>query len=176
MPVRLIALMLMILPIFSYSQSQKKDSLWLPFQKLIGTWQGTGEGPNGKGFYERSYRYMLNQNFIEVRNKVVYPANEKSPNGYTHEDVGYISYDKMRKKFVLRQFHSEGFVNQYVVETADGNTIRFISESIENIAAGWRAKETYHISGNSFTEIFELAAPNGNFQPYTKSSFERVTK
>jgi hypothetical protein len=29
-----------------------------------------------------------------------------------------ISFDKSRKKFVLRQFHSEGFVNQYVMTSA----------------------------------------------------------
>ena len=38
---------------------------------------------------------------------------------------------------MLRQFHIEGFVNQYKLESisADGKTIVFISEAIENIPA-----------------------------------------
>jgi hypothetical protein len=69
-----------------------------------------------------------------------------------------MSFDKGRKNFVLRQFHVEGFVNQYVMTgaTADGKTIVFASESIENIPAGYRARETYKIIGpDEFTEVFE---------------------
>jgi hypothetical protein len=49
-----------------------------------------------------------------------------------------MSFDKGRKNFVFRQFHIEGFVNQYVMtsSSADGKTIVFTSESIENIPAG----------------------------------------
>lgn len=40
-----------------------------------------------------------------------------------------MSFDKARKKFVLRQFHGEGFVNQYVMTSSsdDGKTIVFTS-------------------------------------------------
>ena len=57
-------------------------------------------------------------------------------------------YDKARKTMVLRQFHIEGFVNQYVSEPiSDPKTMVFVSEAIENIAPGWRAKEIYRIYG-----------------------------
>src|SRR5688500_15122287 len=129
--------LILLLPIACSAQLTKKDSLWLPFNSFIGEWKGTGEGAEGPGTYERSYRQVLNKNYIEVRNKTVYAPNEKAKNGYVHEDVGYISYDKIRKTFIFRQFHGEGFVNQYKLDSmsADKKTLVFISEAIENIPA-----------------------------------------
>jgi hypothetical protein len=86
-----------------------------------------------------------------------------------------IGYDKARKTIVYRQFHVEGFVNQYAMEpTGDSKTLVFISEAIENIAPGWRARETYHIfSSDEFEEVFELAAPGKGFELYSKSHLHR---
>ena len=56
-----------------------------------------------------------------------------------------ISFDSARKRFVFRQFHTEGFVNMYVQEPGnDANTIVFVTEAIENIPSGYRARETLH--------------------------------
>jgi len=145
----------------------------MPLKPLLGKWSGTGEAPDGKGNYERVYQFVLNGRFIEVRNKSVYPATRENPKGYVHEDYGLISYDKARKKFVLRQFHTEGFVNQYLLESVspDGKTIVFVTESIENIPAGWRARETYRLSEQSFTENFDLAEAGKDFQPYSNAAF-----
>jgi hypothetical protein len=105
----------------------------------------------------RTNSFVLARKFIEVRNTSVYPPTDKNPAGEIHEDIGYISFDKVRRQFVLRQFHIEGFVNQYVLDSisADNKTIIFVSESIENIPSGWRARETYHIGSiNEITETF----------------------
>jgi hypothetical protein len=166
----------MLIPIYSFAQVSKQDSVWLPVHFFIGEWEGTGEGQPGKGNYERSYKFILDKKFIEVRNKSKYSPTEKYPEGEVHEDIGYISYDKIRKMFVLRQFHKEGFVNQYKLDniSADQKTLVFISESIENIPSGWKAKETYHlINENELSETFELAAPNGNFEIYTKVNMHK---
>jgi hypothetical protein len=163
------------LPLIGSAQLTKKDSLWLPFASFIGEWKGSGEGANGMGTYERSYRQVLSRNYIEVKNKTVYVPNEKAKNGYIHEDVGYISYDKIRKVFIFRQFHGEGFVNEYKLDSisADKKTLVFISESIENISAGWRAKEVYTITDNGINEAFYLAAPGKGFEEYTRARLER---
>jgi len=87
-----------------------------------------------------------------------------------------MSFDRTRKTFVLRQFHTEGFVNQYVMAntSADGKTIVFTSESIENIPAGYRARETYKLLGpDEFTEVFEIAAPGKEFEVYSEGHFRR---
>jgi hypothetical protein len=52
--------------------------------------------------------------------------------------------------------------------------IVFVTESIENIPAGWRAKETYQILGpDEFVETFELAVSGKEFELYTENRFTR---
>jgi hypothetical protein len=172
---RCLIIILVLGPMMGYAQMTKSDSLWLPLRSLIGKWAGTGQAPEGKGNYERTYQFVLNNKFIEVRSKSVYAPSQEKPKGYVHEDVGMISYDKSRKTFILRQFHGEGFVNEYVLESvsADGKTIVFVTESIENIPKGWRARETYRISDQAFTENFDLAEPGKDFTPYTNASFTK---
>jgi hypothetical protein len=168
---------LLLCPILSNAQTDKQDSLWRPFEVFIGNWRGDSEGHPGIGKYERGYEVVLNKKFIEVKNKSIYPPSKENPKGEVHEDLGFISYDKSRKTFVLRQFHIEGFVNQYKIESIspDNKTIVFISESIENIPAGLRAKETYQIvNENQFTEIFELAEPGKDFEVYSKAVLKRI--
>src|SRR5687767_5948339 len=105
-------LLFIMAPALCFGQMTKRDSLWLPFQPFIGEWTGTSEGEPGTGKYERSYRFIFDKRFIEVKNKSVYPPSQNHPKGEVHEDVGYISYDRMRRVFLLRQFHIEGFVIQ----------------------------------------------------------------
>jgi hypothetical protein len=64
-------------------------------------------------------------------------------------------------------------MNQYKLDSisADRKTLVFVSEAIENIAKGWRAKEIWHIGENSFSESFELAEPGKDFAVYTRSQF-----
>ena len=87
----------------------------------------------------RAIRYRLvsralNGRFLRVRNRSEYPVQEKNPKGEIHEDEGFFSFDRTRKRLVLRQFPVEGFVNQYVQDVeAPGNRLVFTTESIENI-------------------------------------------
>ena len=174
---KVVLLLLLVTPTFSFSQNAKQDSLWAPFRWFSGEWLGDSEGQPGKGKYERSYAIIFNEKFIEVKNKSIYPSSQQNQKGEVHEDRGFISYDRSRKTFILRQFHIEGFVNQYKLESisADGKTIVFVSEAIENIPVGFRARETYKISGdNEFTEIFELAEPGKEFEVYSKATLKRV--
>jgi len=163
--------LLFSLPYIAFSQLSKKDSLWLPFKDFIGEWKGTGTGVDGEGSYDRSYRLILNKNYLEVKNRTTYAPSKENPNGYNHEDIGYISYDKHRKTFVFRQFQIEGFVNEYRLESisSDHKTLVFVSESIENIPAGWRARETYIIEDQGITEEFDLAEPGKEYQKYTRA-------
>jgi hypothetical protein len=125
---------------------------------------------------EREYQFALNGKFSQVKNKSIYAPQEKNPKGERHEDWGMFSYDRTRKKFVLREFHVESFVNQYVAETiaADDKSLSFVSESIENILAGFRARETYRILGaDEFTETFEIAEQGKEFEVYSEARFKR---
>jgi hypothetical protein len=96
--------------------------------------------------------------------------------GETHEDFGIFSFDTTRRRAILRQFHVEGFVNQYVSDLApqDGKLV-FTSEAIENIPPGWRARETYAFLGpDEFEEVFELAESGKSFELNSRAHFRRI--
>lgn len=157
---------------FVRKMKKDKQDVWAPFRFFVGSW----EGGSDKSKTERDYEFVLEGTFLRVRNKSTFEPTEKNPKGEIHEDVGYFSYDNSRKNFVLRQFHVEGFVNKYVLESlADGGkTMVFVTESIENISSGWRARETYKIlNDHEFTEVFELAAPAKDFEVCAKNHLRR---
>jgi hypothetical protein len=149
---------------------------WGPFRFFVGNWEGRGEGGPGVSTGEQTFAFILRGTYLHVRNKAVFPPQEKNPKGETHEDWGIVSYDKARKTFVFRQFHVEGFVNQYVLETtpADGKTFVFVTEAIENIPAGFKARVTYKIlDADAFEQTFDLAAPGQDFVCYSKGVMKR---
>lgn len=175
----ILLIFLVPLSVLAQQETRQQPDIWQPLRVLAGQWEGTAKGEPGDGKVEREYRFALRNKFLEVSNKSTYPAQAKNPKGEFHEDRGFISYDTQRKKFVLRQFHVEGFVSQYVLTniSSDGKTIVFETESIENIPAGWRARETYRIlNENEFVEIFELAQPGKEFAVYTENHFRRKGK
>jgi hypothetical protein len=146
-----------------------------PFQFFIGSWQGVGQGHSGSSEVARTYRLVLGDRYLQVESTSFYPPQEKNANGERHQEVGMISFDKARGLFVLRQFHGEGFVNQYHSEAVGPDRIVFVTEAIENIPDGWRARETYVIEGpESFVERFELAAPGKDFDLYSENRLTRV--
>lgn len=152
--------------------NKDKQDVWAPLRFFVGSW----EGGSSKSKTERDYEFVLKGKFLRVRNKSTFKPTEKNPKGEVHEDIGYFSYDDNRKVLVLRQFHVEGFVNQYVLKklAENGKIIEFVTESIENIPQGWRARETCKIlNDDEFTEIFELAAPGKDFEICAKNHLRR---
>ena len=139
-----------------------------PIAGLVGKWAGTSEGQPGSATVERDYERLFGTRFIRVRNRSTYAPQEKNPKGEVHQDEGFFSFDRSRKRIVFRQFHVEGFVNQYVEDAQPASSsIAFVSEAIENIPPGYRAKETYVIHGpDEFEEVFEMAEPGKPFAVY----------
>ena len=156
-------------------QSTATDPLG-PLAFIVGRWEGTSDGQPGKAKVQREYRRALGSRFIHGRNRSEYPAQEKNPKGEIHEDEGWFSFDRARKRIVLRQFHVEGFVNQYVQEAdSSATTLVFTTEAIENIPPGWRARETYIVHGpDEFEEVFELAQTGKPFELYSRARLKRV--
>jgi hypothetical protein len=148
-----------------------------PLAGFVGRWTGAGSGDPGASTVERTYTPILAGRFIEVRHRSTYPPQEKNPKGEIHDDVGFLSHDNARKRFVLRQFHVEGFFNQYVAttESFERDRLVFASEALENIPPGMKARETYIFSGpNAFEEIFEIAENGTDYQVYSHNHFTRA--
>lgn len=173
---RTLLLLLLFVPLVGGAQQSRQENPWLPFVFFIGSWKGTGSGEPGVSQVERQYRFVLNGKFIEVKHKSVYAPQPKNPKGETHEDLGFVSYDRRQKQHIFRQFHTEGFVIHYRLESPakDNKQLVFQSESIENIPPGWRARETYRIlNEDEFTETFELSEPGKEFAVYSENKFKR---
>ena len=150
---------------------------WSTLRFLEGKWEGQAAGEPGKGVSAREYRFDLNGRFLSARNKSVYEPRQTGDKPEVHEDFGMYSYDKSLKKVVLRQFHVEGFVNEYTLDsvTEDGKALEFTTVRIENIPPGWRAKESIHIlSPDEFVETFSLAPPGKDFAVYAETHLKRV--
>jgi hypothetical protein len=93
-----------------------------------------------------------------------------------HEDFGVFSYDSNLKKVVWRQFHSEGLVNEYILNSlsTDGKSFEFVTTKIENLP-GFRAKKLYRVlSPDEIEETFSLAPPGKDFEVYTIANLKRV--
>ena len=173
---RKILLVVLFLPLVAPAQTPLPDDVWHHFKYFLGTWKGSGKGEPGNSTLEREYQLVLNGKFINIKHKSSYHAQPRNPKGETHEDWGYLSFDRTREVYVLRQFHVEGFVTQYYAQTltADGKTIVFLSESLENLPPGFRARETYKIlNENEFIEVFEVAPPGKEFSVYSENHFKR---
>jgi hypothetical protein len=150
-------------------------SPWQPVQFLVGEWEGESDGQPGKGTVKRSYRFVLGGKFLHEENVSTYPPQPKNPKGETHEHRSFLSYDRARRTLVLRQFHQEGFVNQYaMLPGAKPNALVFESEAVENVPSGWRARETYDLLGSdAFVETFALAQAGKDFETYSQTRFRR---
>lgn len=75
---------------------------------------------------------------MPVNSPSVYPPQEKNPEVEVHEEIGFFSFDEAIGKLVLREFHVEGFVNQYVVESwdAESRTLAIVTESLRTSSRG----------------------------------------
>ncbi len=156
---------LLLIPMLLTAQESDFNSLgYLDY--FVGNWESEVTGKAGLGKGIREYEFIMGDNFLFVKNKATFEPQEKNPEGEIHEDWGLFSFDNGRGILILRQFHIEGFVNQYVIDTlaSDDSTLVFNTEIIENAPPGMRARLTIRTrSTNEFLESFELAFPGKDF-------------
>lgn len=168
-------LLLLVLPGVAQGQTDLAQH-WEPFRYFSGLWDGTETGALGVGTGDRVYAFIMDETYLMALNTSNFDQQEANPAGEVHEDYSIFSYDGIRNKIVLREFHSEGFVNQYVLASLEGDAGSFIfeSESIENLPPGSRARLTLTILGpDEFEELFELAEPGGEYGKLLRNHFTR---
>ena len=167
---------LFIVFIFSSLDAQSQDK-WSKFESIIGQWNGNGIGYGGAtSTVKTSFKLVMNNQFVEVKNESVFMPTEKNPKGEMHTDWGLISFDKQRKLYVFRQFHVEGFVNQYILnqEVSTPHKLVFESEVIENFVPGGKARWTIVINNeNTVKTVFDLQMPGKEFVNYGKNTYKR---
>ncbi len=153
----------------------KPEDPFAPVRTFVGAWKGTSEGESGAGVVDRTYEMVLDGRYLHERNRSDYSAGK--PEGEVHDHWSFFSFDRARQRLVLRQFHEEGFVNQYVFspELSTPGKLVFDSEGFENFSNTWRAREIYEIKGpDEIVEIFALAPPGKDFAVYSRTHLKRV--
>jgi hypothetical protein len=170
-----------ILPLFlavslGWTQEGASTDPWSTFRFLVGSWAGKERGSAGIGIGERSYQFILDNQYLHAKNTSTFEPQEKNPKGEVHKDWQFFSYDTVRNKIVLREFHTEGYVNQYTLEHHDAirDAYVFISESLEN-APNLRGRYTLiKKNDDAFEEIFELAFPGKDFGEILRNRWTRA--
>lgn len=151
--------------------------VWARARFFAGEWEGAAEGQAGTGTVRRSYRFVLADRYLYETNVSTYPPQPANEAGEVHEHWSFWSHDRERKTLVLRQFHQEGLVNQFVLGAAENDAAKLVfdSERFENFDNRWKARETYEIrSTDEFVETFELAAPGKEFEVYSRTTLRRA--
>jgi hypothetical protein len=162
-----------------FAQEKIPEDIWKPFRYFVGSWVGHETGKAGIGEGERTFEFIMGEKYLFYKNVSRFEPQEKNPKGEIHEDWTFFSFDNNRQAFILREFHSEGFVNKYVLDSLsqDNTTFVFISESSENAPVGLRARVTFSIlNENKFREIFELAFPGKDFSIWLENIWTRKEK
>jgi hypothetical protein len=170
-------LFILFISSITFSQNNIEAEKWKDLKFLIGKWEGTGSGKFGVSKVEREYSYFMGGTYLLGKNKSTYEKQEKNPGGEIHVNWDIYSYDKYRKKYVIRQFHEEDITNTFSADSSDvtDGEYEFVYESIENFMPGWKAKEVYSIlNEDEFIEIFYLAPPGKKYSEFIRNTFKRV--
>ena len=137
------------------------------FNFLLGAWVGTGTGfGNAKSKIQSEFKLIMNGKYIQIKNNSEFEPTDSKPKGEKHIDWGILSFDKKRKKVIYRQFNSEGYVNQYVLNDSLSTDTKLVfeTESIENFVEGGRARWTIKRRGdNEIETIFDVSFPGNAF-------------
>ncbi len=168
-------IILLAIPIITLSQEKDKN-IWEPFKYFAGSWEGHETGKAGIGKGDRTYEFIMDDVYLFQKNTSKFEPQEKNPDGEVHVDWTFFSYDKFRKKYVLREFHIESFVNQYTLDSLshDNKHFVFVSESLENAPKGMRARVKLTIENeNEFLETFELAFPGKDYSEFLRNHWKR---
>jgi hypothetical protein len=140
-----------------FAQQRNLDSLWRPFEFLIGEWVGDGKGIPGQGSGVASFAFDLNKNAIVRKNHSEYPAVNGRP-ATIHDDLLTMYYEQGRGLRAL-YVDNEGHAIHYDVRaSATGDTVEFLGE---NNAAAPRFRLLYVRTGERSADVcFDMAMPN----------------
>lgn len=156
-------LFLVVFFIFAPLPASGEDP-FAPIGYLIGTWEGNGEGLGGSSKVVHDFDLVFSGKFIRWSTRAEFSPKEEGGRPETHQDIGFFSYDPERKKILLRQFLSEGYVNTYVLKEVgkDGHLV-LESEHSEG-AGGMRARLSITIlEPGKYRGRLELAPPGKEF-------------
>src|ERR1017187_144302 len=117
-------MMIVLLAMSAVAQSDP----WATVRVFEGKWEGPTSGKPGIGTTSREYRFELDGKFLSRRATSVYQPGDPAAKPPVHQDFGVFSCAASLKKLGRTQFHSEGLVNEYTLDSVspDGKSLVFV--------------------------------------------------
>jgi hypothetical protein len=147
---------------------------WRPFQELaylVGSWSGSAEsGPRVGGRVAR-FTPEFSGNYLVHRGSTILTADDGKEE--TIEEVGYLAYDREKRRYVAWYFFSTGISATFDVEvSAEG--ARLVSRELLNAEAGTKARMLFLRKGEAELSLSMDLAPSGkDFVPFLSSSLRK---
>jgi len=166
-------LFVLLFSVFVMGINATRIDRWASLRYLAGTWKMVKPEVTNT----QQYSFIFNGQFLKMQTKSIFKPTAKKPKGEIHEDMGIFSYDSMSKKVVLRSFHSEGFINIYILNhvSDDGKILTFKTISVENAPPGTKAKLIFEkINNREFKQKFYVAWPNKDYACFFDNHFKKV--
>jgi hypothetical protein len=107
---------------------------WADFRGFAGRWTGTQTGIWGDGVGIRTFRFFINDSFLEQRTAMRFVPQPANPDGDMRLDFGVMSFDRRARRFHLRRYYPGGLYVEFRLEEIDPVSGRFfwVSEAVEN--------------------------------------------
>lgn len=131
--------LILILPLFiamapGLGAEDDLVDLWSDFRSFAGKWSGRQSGIWGDGAGIRTFRFFINDSFLEQRTALRFAPQPANPDGDTRLDYGVVSLDRRARQFHLRRYCPGGLCVDYELKEFDRDAGRFfwVSERLEN--------------------------------------------
>ncbi len=108
--------------------------IWADFRSFAGKWSGTQSGVWGDGAGIRTFRFFIDDSFLEQRTALRFDPQPANPDGDTRLDYGVVSLDRRARQFHFRRYYPGGVFVEYRLAEFNPEAGRFlwVSERVEN--------------------------------------------
>lgn len=153
----------------SATESPRLEALSL----LEGSWAGQIDGTLGPAQGHRSYRFIMDGQFLLLNHDR--DPEARATDDEVYEEWSIFSYDPVRGRLVLREFLVEGLVNTYSCEfRRRERTLACESEATEGSSGLALAVRYEMIERERFTEVFEISGADGELQIRMEGEWRRI--
>jgi len=144
---------------------------WDDVRMLVGHWKGEVEGWFMQAEVERNWEFVLGGKFLQ--------GHSRSVHGHqVDEELDMLSWDKVRRCFVLRRFSSSGYVLQFAGKVRQNGRLELETEAWENGRPyPLRAKIAFaFVSEDELEVTFYMALKNQELVVYSVMKLARVDR
>jgi hypothetical protein len=147
---------------------------WRPFQELgflMGSWSGAAESGTRVGGRVARFTPEFSGNYLVHRGSTILTTDDGKEE--TIEEVGYIAYDREKRRYVASYFFSTGISATFDVEVAP-ESARLVSRELLNGEAGTKARMLFARKADGELSLsMDLAPPGKDFVSFLTSSLRK---